>query len=86
MNIVMYASGACPYCALARRLLQNKGVDFEEIRVDIDASRMLDMQELSGRTTVPQIFIDGRHIGGCDELHALEQFGKLDVLLDAAKQ
>jgi len=86
MNIVMYASGACPYCAFARSLLQNKGVDFEEIRVDIDASRMLDMQELSGRTTVPQIFIGGRHIGGYDELHALEQRGKLDVLLDAAKQ
>ncbi|HYW02620.1 MAG TPA: glutaredoxin 3 [Gammaproteobacteria bacterium] len=81
MKIVMYSTGACPFCMMARRLLETKGVDYEEIRVDKQAGGRQEMQRVSGRHTVPQIFIGERHVGGFDELQALERAGELDPLL-----
>lgn len=71
----------CPYCLAARMLLKKKGVEYEDIPVDNDPERRKEMQELSGGRTVPQIFIDGRPIGGFDQLNALERNGELDRLL-----
>ena len=81
-SIKIYTSMWCPYCTMAKRLLNEKGAAFEEIDVTMNAGERAKMQELAGgRTSVPQIFIDDAHIGGCDELHALEAQGKLDPLL-----
>ena len=84
-NVVMYAKPTCPYCHRARALLDEKGVqNLELILIDRDPSRRPEMIERAGgRTTVPQIFIDGQHVGGCDDLMALERAGKLDPLLAA---
>ena len=83
-RVVMYATAWCPYCSRARQLLERKNVSFELI--DIDGSRELREQMIarSGRTSVPQIFVGDIHVGGCDELHALEAAGKLDPLLGRA--
>lgn len=81
-KVVMYATSWCPYCARARRLLQSKGVEFEEI--DIEArpeARAVMLARSDGRHTVPQIFIGETHIGGSDELSALDASGRLDPLL-----
>lgn len=80
-KIVVYSSNWCPYCLRARRLLQSKGVAFEEIDVDADPQRRQEMQQRSARHTVPQIFIGERHVGGCDDLHALDAAGQLDSLI-----
>ena len=81
-HIRMYATGVCPYCVRAEALLKRKGVtQIEKLRVDQDESLREDMMRISGRRTVPQIFIGDTHVGGCDDLYALEQQGKLDVLL-----
>jgi glutaredoxin 3 len=82
-KILMYATGVCPYCVRAEQLLRRKGAtDIEKIRVDLDPARRDEMIALTdGLRTVPQIFINGRHIGGCDELHALDRAGELDPLL-----
>jgi glutaredoxin 3 len=78
----MYLTAACPFCQSAERLLAEKGVrDVERVRVDLEPQRRAAMRERSGRHTVPQIWIDGRHVGGCDELYALEREGALDPLL-----
>ncbi|MBT0960496.1 glutaredoxin 3 [Denitromonas iodatirespirans] len=83
-RIRMYATLGCPYCVRAEALLNRKGVtDIEKIRVDLDPARRQEMMMITGRRTVPQIFIDDMHVGGCDELHALDQAGKLDPLLNA---
>ncbi len=83
-RIEIYTTPWCPYCIAAKRLLETKGVPYEETDVSGDpAMRAAMMQRAKGRHTVPQIFIDGRHIGGCDELHALDRAGKLDPLLAA---
>lgn len=79
----IYTSIACPYCVQAKRLLDRKGVAYEEIDVTGDADRRREMMEASGRRTVPQIFIGAESIGGFDELWALEQKGDLDALLSA---
>lgn len=80
--IRMYATATCPYCIRAEQLLLDKGVDgLDKIRVDLDPSRRKEMMKLSGRRTVPQIFIGDYHVGGCDDLFALERAGKLDPLL-----
>ncbi|MCK6410181.1 MAG: glutaredoxin 3, partial [Thauera sp.] len=80
--IRMYATATCPYCIRAEQLLLDKGVAaFEKIRVDLEPARREEMMKLSGRRTVPQIFIGDYHVGGCDDLHALERAGKLDPLL-----
>ncbi len=84
-RVLMYLSASCPYCHAAERLLAAKGVrDIEKVRVDLEPARREEMMQKSGRRTVPQIWIRGRHVGGCDELHALEDAGGLDPLLGAA--
>lgn len=78
----MYTTRICPFCVMAKRLLQAKGVDVEEIRVDEDPQRREEMMRITGRRTVPQIFVGDAHVGGCDDLQALERAGKLDPLLN----
>ena len=81
-EVVIYATEFCGYCMRAKKLLTSKGVTYQDIDLGIQPARRPEMIERAGgRTTVPQIFIDGRHIGGCDELHALDRDGKLDPLL-----
>jgi glutaredoxin 3 len=80
-KVVIYSTGWCPYCTRARELLRSKGVEFEEIDVDARPEARAEMTERSGRRTVPQIFIGATHVGGCDDLHALEASGRLDTLL-----
>lgn len=82
-DVVIYATRSCGYCSRVRTLLDRKGVWFEEITVDRDPGRREEMIRRSGRRTVPQIFIGDRHVGGCDELYALERSGRLDALLQA---
>jgi glutaredoxin 3 len=81
-RIEIYSKFLCPYCARAKRLLSDKGVRFEEYDITMGGDKRAEMlQRANGRTTVPQIFIDDRHIGGCDDLVALEREGQLDPLL-----
>ena len=80
-NIIIYSSLICPYCHAAKRLLQNKGLEYTEIRVDLDPQQRQIMREKSGRTSVPQIFINNHHVGGFDDLNALNRSGKLDQIL-----
>ncbi len=80
-RVEIYTTRFCPYCMRARDLLQRKGIDFTEIPVDQDYEKRREMETRSERRTVPQIFIDGRHIGGFDDLHALDRTGGLDPLL-----
>ena len=82
-KVLMYATAACPFCQSAERLLLAKGAQIEKIRVDLEPARRAEMTKKSGRHTVPQIWIDGRHIGGCDDLYALDRAGGLDPLLKA---
>jgi glutaredoxin 3 len=79
--VVMYTTSWCPYCARARRLLGAKNVTIEEIDIDSAPEKRAEMQQRSGRRTVPQIFIGDHHVGGSDDLAALEEAGKLDGLL-----
>lgn len=79
--IVIYTTEICPYCVRAKHLLRRKDLAFEEIRVDLDPWQMRTMMALSGRRTVPQIFIGDLHVGGYDDLAALEARGELDPLL-----
>lgn len=84
-KIEVYTSMLCPYCFAAKRLLKSKGADFTEFDVTMDANKRTEMIERAdGLTSVPQIFIDGRHVGGSDELHALDAEGGLDPLLNPA--
>ena len=81
-GVVVYSSRFCPYCHAAKRLLAARGVAFEEIDVDLQPERRAEMSERAGgRRTVPQIFIGDRHVGGCDDLYALDRSGSLDTLL-----
>lgn len=80
-NIVMYTTATCPFCLAARSLLSNKGVTWNEVAIDGDLKRREEMIERSGRRTVPQIFIGDHHVGGFDDLNALQQSGQLDGLL-----
>lgn len=79
--VVMYTTSWCPYCDRARKLLARKNVAVEEIDVEAAPQKRAEMQQRSGRRTVPQIFIGETHVGGSDDLHALEDAGKLDALL-----
>ena len=84
-KVEIYTSMLCGYCHAAKRLLKQKGVDYTEYDVGCDVEKRAKMTELAGgRTSVPQIFINGAHIGGCDELYALERDGKLSEMLEAA--
>ncbi len=83
-RVIMYATGWCPYCLRAEALLRSKGVhEIDKIRVDVDPARREEMIRKTGRRTVPQIYIGGTHVGGCDELHALDRAGRLDPMLAA---
>ena len=83
-KILMYATGVCPYCVMAEKLLRAKGAaDIEKVRVDLDPARRDEMMQRTGRRTVPQIYIGERHIGGFDDLAALDHAGGLDPLLAA---
>lgn len=84
-RVLMYSTGVCPYCQMAERLLKSKGVDnIEKIRIDLDAVQRNEMMQKTGRRTVPQIYIGDTHVGGFDDLSALERDGKLDSLLQGA--
>lgn len=81
-DVVIYTSPFCPYCHRAKKLLDTKGVTYEEIDIMAQPSRRAEMiARAEGRTTVPQIFIDGTPVGGCDDIHALDSQGRLDALL-----
>lgn len=80
-NVKMYTKIDCPYCDLAKDLFNKKGVLFQDIAIDNDPVKREEMIKRSGRTTVPQIFIDAQHIGGCDDLYALDERQGLDPLL-----
>ena len=80
-SVVMYTTSWCPYCERARKLLAAKNVTFSEIDIESAAEKRAEMRNRSGRTSVPQIFIGDHHVGGSDDLHALEDAGKLDSLL-----
>ncbi|WP_421699902.1 glutaredoxin 3 [Ancylobacter sp.] len=81
-KIEIYTTSSCPYCHAAKSPLGRKGVDFSELNVTGDpVARSAMSTRANGRTSVPQIFIDGRHVGGCDDLYALEEAGELDALL-----
>ncbi|TAH14133.1 MAG: glutaredoxin 3 [Curvibacter sp.] len=83
--VKMYTTAVCPYCVQAKRILKSKGVDdIQEIRVDSHPEERMKMMEITGRRTVPQIFIGDTHVGGCDDLMALDSRGGLLPLLGAA--
>jgi glutaredoxin 3 len=82
-SVKMYTTAYCPYCIRAKQILQAKGVhSIEEIRVDMEPAERLKMMEITGRRTVPQIFIGETHVGGCDDMVALDRRGGLDPLLN----
>ena len=81
-RVLMYSTGVCPYCVMAERLLTSKGIaNIEKIRVDLDPQQRVEMMQKTGRRTVPQIYIGDTHVGGFDDLTALDRAGKLDPLL-----
>ena len=79
--VTLYGTGVCPYCYMAERLLARKGVTPDKIRVDLEPEQREHMMRITGRRTVPQIFIGELHVGGYDDLSALDRAGKLDALL-----
>lgn len=81
--VTIYTTRTCPYCLAAKRLLDRKGVKYDEIAVDGNRTLRAEMEERSGRYTVPQIWIGEQHVGGCDDLYALESAGRLDEMLKA---
>jgi len=83
-RVLMYCTAACPFCQAAERLLVEKGVKIDKVRIYLEPARRAEMQQKSGRRTVPQIWIGERHIGGCDDLYDLDRQGGLDPLLKAA--
>ena len=83
-KVLMYSTGVCPFCLMAERLLKSKGVaEIEKVRVDLEPERRQEMLQRTGRRTVPQIYVGARHIGGYDDLAALDRAGGLDALLSA---
>lgn len=85
--MLMYSTAVCPYCVRAEQLLRARGVtEIEKVRVDLDPERRREMMERTARRTVPQIYIGDTHVGGCDDLIALDQAGQLAVLLGGAAQ
>jgi len=82
-EILIYSTLMCPYCSAAKLLLKSKNLNYQEIRVDQDHQQRQIMIEKSGRTSVPQIFINNQHVGGFDDLYAMNRAGKLDQMLNA---
>ena len=86
-EVVIFSTRVCPYCQRARILLKKKGIEFDEIMIDSEPERREEMiRRAGGRTSVPQIFIDDHHVGGCDDMYDLEFSGELDSLLGLASQ
>jgi glutaredoxin 3 len=83
-HVTIYTKPYCPYCVRAVALLEKKGVEFTEIEAAFDPEKRAEMMQRSGRATFPQIFVGDRHVGGCDDLMALERDGRLDPLLQQA--
>mgnify|MGYP001034289071 CR=1 FL=1 len=83
-QVVMYTTGLCPFCVMAKRLFDDLGVPYQEIRVDREPERRQEMMSLSGRRTVPQVFIGDRHVGGCDDTQAAHRSGELQTWLKEA--
>jgi glutaredoxin 3 len=82
-SVLMYCTAACPFCQSAEQLLLKKGARIDKVRVDLEPARRAEMtQKSGGRRTVPQIWIGSRHVGGCDDLYALDREGRLEVLLE----
>jgi glutaredoxin 3 len=82
-QVLMYSTSTCPFCRMADQLLKQKGVEAEHVLVDAQPARRAEMTQLTGRTSVPQLFINGRHVGGFHELAELNRRGELDALLRA---
>ena len=83
-DITIYTKSWCPYCSAAKKLLEEKGAAFTEIDIEAKPEKRAEMiQKAGGRSTVPQIFIGGRHVGGCDDLYAMDDRGQLEPLLEA---
>ncbi len=82
-RVRMYTTAVCPFCQMAERLLQSKGAEIDKVRIDLDPAERAAMMEKTGRRTVPQIYIGDTHVGGYDDLAALDRAGKLDPLLAA---
>ena len=80
-TVKMYTTGSCPFCLMAERLLVSKSVNIDKIRVDLEPAKRVEMMERTGRRTVPQIYIGDKHVGGYEELAALDRAGRLDELL-----
>ena len=81
-KVIIYSTATCPYCIKAKQLLKSKNVDYEEVRIDKHPELIAEVVKKSGgKKTVPQIFIDDYHVGGCDDLYALDKKGELDSLL-----
>lgn len=85
MKALMYTTAVCPYCMMAERLLVSKGAEIEKVRIDLDPARRAEMVEKTGRRTVPQIYVGDTHVGGYDDLAALDRAGRLDPLLQSVK-
>ena len=81
-EVLVYSTASCGYCVAAKNLLKARGANYEEVRVDLDAARRAEMLARAQRTSVPQIFINGRHVGGYQELAALDRAGELKTLLE----
>ena len=83
-RVLMYSTAVCPFCLMAERLLKSKGVaDIEKVRIDLEPTRRVEMMQRTGRRTVPQIYVGDRHVGGYDDLAALDRAGGLEPLLAA---
>lgn len=80
-KVTVYTAGFCPFCYMAKRLLKSKGVEFTEIDITFDAAKRAEVAKRAGQTSVPQIWIGDQHVGGSDELQALERAGRLDEML-----
>ena len=83
-DILIYSSAICPYCVAAKNFLKAKGLDYREVRIDLDATARREMMDKAKRTSVPQIFVNGVHIGGFDDMVALDRTGKFSPLLEVA--
>jgi len=83
-QVTIYTTKVCPYCVRAKQLLERKGVEYAEISAEDEAVREAMIEKAGGRRSVPQIFINEKHVGGCDDLYALDKEGKLDSMLNAA--
>jgi glutaredoxin 3 len=81
MSVEIYTTAICPFCIRAKRLFDKKGVAYNEVRVDFDPQKRIEMMQRAQRRTVPQIWVGDYHVGGCDDLYALESRGELDRLL-----